>query len=110
MSRLQDDQTTGRAEELVSELKAIELWDAVYKGTVFPFWYDHIAFVSRQKRRLEIASELHCISDRNVDARRPIPNTNVSQGQSEETLRVVRDRRPPQNSHDEHRGKQKGAR
>jgi hypothetical protein len=34
--RIQDDQTTGRAEELVTELKAIALWDAVYKRNSIP--------------------------------------------------------------------------
>jgi hypothetical protein len=58
MTRIQDDQTTGRAQELVTELKAIELWDAVYKRNPFPLRYDDIAFVSRQKRRAEITSEL----------------------------------------------------
>jgi hypothetical protein len=65
MSRIHDDQPTGRSEQLVRELKAIEHWDAAYKRKVFPFWYEHIAFVSRQKRRAEIASVLQRMSDGN---------------------------------------------
>lgn len=107
MSRIQDDQTTGRAEQLESELKAIELWDAIHKRNLFPFWYDHVAFVSRQKRRAEITSELQRMSDGNVYASHPVSNTDLSQGQSEDT---VRERRPPQSSHDRHRGKQNGTR
>jgi hypothetical protein len=81
MGRIQDDQTTGGAEHLVSELKAIELWDAVYKRNLFPLWYDHIAFVSRQKRRAEIVSELERMRDGNVYASNPMSGTEVSQGE-----------------------------
>jgi hypothetical protein len=63
MSQIRDRQTTGRTEELVSKLEAIELWDAVYKRNLFPFWFDHIAFVSRQKRRAEITRELQRMNE-----------------------------------------------
>ena|ERR1700722_13647216 len=99
MSRIQNGQTTSRVEELVSELKAIELWDAVYQRNLSSFWFDRMAFVSRQKRRAEISSELQCIND----ASRPVPSTGLSQSQSEETVREVRERRPPQSSHDRSR-------
>jgi hypothetical protein len=94
----------------VSELKAIELWDAVYMRNLFPFWYDDMAFVSRQKRRAEITSELQRMSDGNVYASHPVSSTDVSQGQSEDTVWVVREPRPLQSSHDRHRGKQSGTR
>jgi hypothetical protein len=77
MSQIQDDQTTGRAEQLLSELKAIELWDAIYKRSVFPFWYDHIAFVSRQKRRAEITRELQRMSDGSGYASHPASNADL---------------------------------
>jgi hypothetical protein len=108
MSRIHDDQTAGRAEQLGNELKAIELWDAVYKRNLFPFWYDHGAFVSRQRRRGEITSELQRMNAGNVYASHPVSSTDVSQGQSEDTVRVVGERRPPQSSHDRHQGKQSG--
>jgi len=75
MSRIRDDQTTGRAEELVTEREAIELWDAVHKRNPFPFSCDHIAFVSRQKRRAEITSELQRMNDGNGHASQP-PSSN----------------------------------
>ena len=79
MSRIPDDQTTGRAEELVTELEAIELWDAVYKLNPSPYSCDHIAFVSRQKRRAEITSELQRINDRNGHTSQPPSSTGLSQ-------------------------------
>jgi hypothetical protein len=54
MTRIQDDQATDRAEDLVSELKAIEFWDAVHKRNLFPFWYDQVAFPkANRKARFE---------------------------------------------------------
>jgi hypothetical protein len=80
----------------VSELRAIELWDAIYKRNVIPFWYDHIAFMSRQKRRGEISSELQRMSDQNDSASQPVDNADVGQGQSEGMVRVASQRIPPE--------------
>jgi hypothetical protein len=88
MSRTQDDQTTGRTEELVTELEAIELWDAVHMRNPFPFPCDRIAFVSRQKRRVEITSELQRMNDGNGQTSEPLSSTGLSQNQSEDTIRV----------------------
>jgi hypothetical protein len=106
MTRIQDDQATDRAEDLVSELKAIEFWDAVHKRNLFPFWYDQVAFESRQKRRAEITQELQRVSDRNGHASHPAPSPGPSESQSEGTIRVAKTRHSPQNSHDRYRGRQ----
>lgn len=60
---VQDDQITSRAERLVNELEAIALWDAAYRRNLCPLAYEHMAFVSRQKRHAEITSELRRMSD-----------------------------------------------
>jgi hypothetical protein len=80
----------------VSELKAIELWDAVYKRNVFPSWYDHIAFVSRQRRRAEITSELQRMSYENDSASQPVDNADVARSQSEGMVLVASERLPPE--------------
>jgi hypothetical protein len=110
MSRIPGDQATARTEDLVSELKAIEFWDAVHKQNLFPFWYDHIAFVSRQKRRAAITSELRRMNDRNGYASHPASSTGTSQGLSENTVRAVTERHPPESSHDRYQSKQSGTR
>ena len=108
MTRIQDDQTTGRAQELVTELKAIELWDAVYKRNPFPLRYDDIAFVSRQKRRAEITSELQRMNYGNGYVSHPASSTGPSQNQSEDTVRVAIKRRRPESSRDKYRNERSG--
>jgi hypothetical protein len=90
----------------MSELKAIEFWDAVHKQNLFPFWYDKIAFLSRQKRRAAITSELQRMNDRNGCAAHPASSTGPSQSQSEDTVRAATERQPPQSSHDRYQSKQ----
>jgi hypothetical protein len=106
--RIQDDQTTSRAEELVTELKAIALWDAVYKRNLFPFWYDHIAFVSRQKRHTKITSELQRMNDGNGYTSHPASSTDLSQSESEDTVRAPTKRHRTQSSHDKCRNERSG--
>lgn len=47
-----------RIDRLLSELRAIELWDAVYWQKVHPDGYETVAFVTRKNRRHEIVSQL----------------------------------------------------
>jgi len=51
-------ETIEPVERLLSELRAIERWDAEYWRKPRPEWHEKGAFVSRQKRRGEIIRQL----------------------------------------------------
>jgi hypothetical protein len=58
MRQILSEETIGKVEKLVSELRAISHWDTEYWRHRCPEWYETVAFVSRQKRRSEIIREL----------------------------------------------------
>jgi hypothetical protein len=52
------DEAIGQVESLVSELRAISLWDAQFWRDHCLEWSETVAFVSRQRRRDEIIRDL----------------------------------------------------
>ena len=62
MRGIVSDGTIEQLGKLVSELRAISLWDAKYQRCRCPDWYETVAYVSRQKRRAEILDQLVALS------------------------------------------------
>lgn len=62
MRGIVSDGTIEQLGKLVSELRAISLWDAKYQRRRCPDWYETVAYVSRQKRRAEILDQLVALS------------------------------------------------
>lgn len=90
MRSVADNDGWDRVERLVTELQAIERWDADYLRSGYPEAYEMLAFVARRKRRVEILSHLV----------RLIPPLLIK----EQRLRIVRkssrtSQRPPKTTH-----------
>lgn len=57
-------ETMEQVEKLTSELRAIIHWDAEYWRRACPEWYETVAFMSRQRRRIEIIRDLSSAAKR----------------------------------------------